>query len=1082
MGVFDNVRDVPGQLSTEALQVSLKFQPGVPAAGQATISWNIPLPDSPTSMQAYAGIVVVVRDQPVDGYNIPKHGMSYLADPTLDPDKFSGDIINGARVIGYFYEPEVMAMEGTPTTSFIVNDYDPSRNYYVCGYICDAQRRYDQGGSRAYSDRLGAADQRGTPAVQNVLLGFNTGNLKSGVLPTDGTNLIAGAKYQFQVIYDSGYPNGRDTVTNMLITIDGEDAGTYGDLVKQINMQMAVQSYRNTIISPVAPGAGMYYWDEDTQQLYQWDGTKLNLVEGVIIQPTDPSQVDPGTYWYDSDDFILYIRNNTNGWDVVPYIAFPTDPTQPDPGTWWWDGTNAWSRCGDTWCQAETVYISVTDPSCPATPVPCSFWYDTSTTALFTYANGKWEPAYAPTWDEAPNALSDGTYWFDLSDDKLYIRDTNVWVDTPVVISETDPFPNGVGPGTLWYDPENEELKERNAGNTGWDDLTVLVWPSDPTDISSCDLWFDTGVITLDPGLKQWDVINSTWNHVTPYYSQPSDPYGYPNIPTGAIWWNPETGVLSIWNGSAFEVIEPVIVFPTDPTQLDPGMAWHDTTNDLWYVWNGATWDQIHPIVSPVDPTLLPEGQLWFQTSIPHALWQWNGTGWDSIPFLTEKPALKRGYVWYDSINGLLLRWDGNKWVVIPPSVICRFDSNGNLVFQTTATGSNNVLMIPVPASIPWMASSCAIYGTGAADYINDSVSPYEYYPYGSTLSYSGFSIPISYQGMFTGLDYFGQFGYQYDAWVQFAGDTGGSNPKHPPYRALPISPNAYLWANLKPTANVLVPYSGQDGVSGTPTYDQLGVGTDGSPDERRDMMAKIRAMLGHPTATVELTEYQMNLAVQNALEIFRQKSSMAVKRACFFLDIVPYQQHYKLTNKAVEFNKIVDVMAGYRFTSAFLSSAMGAGVYGQVVLQHLYNMGTFDLLSYHLVSQYVEQLEIMFATRLTFVWNANQRTLDFHQSFSRPERILLDVTLEKTEQELFQDRYCQQWIQQYAKAEAMEMLAQVRGKFATLPGAGGAVTLNAMDLRTEAKEIKEQLMTELDDNIVQDVESYGAYGSFTIG
>jgi hypothetical protein len=290
------------------------------------------------------------------------------------------------------------------------------------------------------------------------------------------------------------------------------------------------------------------------------------------------------------------------------------------------------------------------------------------------------------------------------------------------------------------------------------------------------------------------------------------------------------------------------------------------------------------------------------------------------------------------------------------------------------------------------------------------------------------------------------------------------------------------LWANLKPTANVLVPYSGQDGVSGTPTYDQLGVGTDGSPDERRDMMAKIRAMLGHPTATVELTEYQMNLAVQNALEIFRQKSSMAVKRACFFLDIVPYQQHYKLTNKAVEFNKIVDVMAGYRFTSAFLSSAMGAGVYGQVVLQHLYNMGTFDLLSYHLVSQYVEQLEIMFATRLTFVWNANQRTLDFHQSFSRPERILLDVTLEKTEQELFQDRYCQQWIQQYAKAEAMEMLAQVRGKFATLPGAGGAVTLNAMDLRTEAKEIKEQLMTELDDNIVQDVESYGAYGSFTIG
>lgn len=1086
MGIFDNVGDAPGQLSNEALQVTLKFQPGVPSAGQATISWNIPIPDNPTAMVAYAGITVVVRSQPVDGYNIPKNGLQFVADPTLDPDKFSGDTINGARVIGYFYEPEVIAAEGTPTTSFIVSDYDPSKNYYVCGYICDAQRRYDQSGSRAYSDRLGAADQRGTPAVQNVLLNFNTTNMSNGVIPTDGTGLVAGATYQFQVIYDCGYPYGRDTVTNMLITFDGGEAGTYGDMVKLINMQMAVQCNRNTIMSPGAPGAGIYYWDASTQTLYMWNGTTLVVVPDVIVQSTDPTLVDPGTYWYDSDNFILYIRNGSMGWDVVTYMNFPTDPTQPGAGTWWWDGTHAWSRCGNTWCEAETSISSTSDPSCPATPVTCAFWYDTTTSVLYTYANGAWEQAYAVSWPEAPNALSVGTYWFNLTNNTLNIRDTlTTWANQPAIINDVDPWTlpahGGVSAGTLWYAPTTEILSQRDVTNTTWVEVPVLVWPTDPTDIVSCDLWYDTSGPT--PVLKQWDILNSTWNAVVPYYSQPSNPYDYPTLITGTIWYNPATGVLSIWNGSAFEVIEFWINFPSDPTVPPVGSVWHDTTHNLWFVWNGTSWDAIDPIISPSDPTLLPVGQLWFDTSIPNHLWRWNGTSWDNILFTTTKPSLKKGQVWYDMTTGNLMRWDGSKWYIIPPCVICRFDSQGNLVFQTTSTGSNNVLLIPVPASIPWMASSCAIYGTGSADYMNDSVSPYEFYPYGSQLNYGGFDIPITYNGLYTGLDYFGDFGYGlFDSWVQFAGDTGGSDPKHAPYRALPISPNAFLWSNLKPSANVLIPYSGQDGVSGTPTYDQLGVGTDGSPDERRDMMYKVRSMLGYPTVTVELSDSQMNLCIQNALETLRQKSSMAVKRTCFFLDISPYQQHYKLTNKAVGFNKVVDVMAGYRFTSAFLSSAMGAGVYGQVVLQHLYNMGTFDLLSYHLVSQYVEQLEIMFATRLTFVWNTNQRTLDFHQSFTRPERILLDVTLEKTEQELLQDRYSQQWIQQYAKAEAMEMLAQIRGKYANLPGAGGSLTLNALDLRTQAKEMKDQLMTELDDLIVQDVESYGAYGSFVLG
>jgi len=160
----------------------------------------------------------------------------------------------------------------------------------------------------------------------------------------------------------------------------------------------------------------------------------------------------------------------------------------------------------------------------------------------------------------------------------------------------------------------------------------------------------------------------------------------------------------------------------------------------------------------------------------------------------------------------------------------------------------------------------------------------------------------------------------------------------------------------------------------------------------------------------------------------------------------------------------------------------MGAGVYGQVVLQHLYNMGTFDLLSYHLVSSYVEQLELLFATRLVFYFNNTTRELQIYQSFNRPERILLDVTIEKPEQEIFNDRYAHRWIQQFALAEACDMLANIRGKFGNLPGAGGSVTLNASDLRAQAQDIRTKCQEEIDDYTVQNVEDYGAYGSIAIG
>ena len=144
--------------------------------------------------------------------------------------------------------------------------------------------------------------------------------------------------------------------------------------------------------------------------------------------------------------------------------------------------------------------------------------------------------------------------------------------------------------------------------------------------------------------------------------------------------------------------------------------------------------------------------------------------------------------------------------------------------------------------------------------------------------------------------------------------------------------------------------------------------------------------------------------------------------------------------------------------------------------------MGTFDLSSFYLVSQYVEQLEHLFSTRLTFSWDEDSRELDVYNSFARPERILMEATIERTEQSLFKNRWTKSWIERYALAEARIMLAEIRGKYASLPGAGGGVSLNASDLYARADLDRQELLQQLDDYVAQDIENYGMGVHLTIG
>ena len=77
-----------------------------------------------------------------------------------------------------------------------------------------------------------------------------------------------------------------------------------------------------------------------------------------------------------------------------------------------------------------------------------------------------------------------------------------------------------------------------------------------------------------------------------------------------------------------------------------------------------------------------------------------------------------------------------------------------------------------------------------------------------------------------------------------------------------------------------------------------------------------------------------------------------------------------------------------------------------------------------------------------------------FTRKISRDEKVIVEAMIERPEQELLVDRWCRQFIQNWALAELKMSLGMIRSKFSSgTPGAGGSITLNGELLISEARQ-----------------------------
>lgn len=1122
MSTFDIRPDAPGLLRVEALNVSIKFERTGPSTGR--VSWNIPTPAAGCTAdnQAYCGMLVTLDTSPASLAKAPTNGKMYASDPTADANLFAGDKIDTAFVIGAFYEDRT-------TIFFDVTGLKPNTPYFVTGYPVDCQLRYFVSGVHAYSQDFKGSGTDSTSGTQVVALAANAnptstsfnigdpGNVTpppppGGVQLTDVTGLVCGAFYDIQCQIGvipaprTPYKAGECVPQpgKYTITVDGCDASTYQDLIDELNEQFALLT--NPPQGPLPPNANAFYWNAVSQKLFQWDGFE-HVEVPVIVQATDPSIVIIGSYWYNPVTDVLQVWNGL-AWVVVVVIEHSTDPQVPVCDKTYWCKSPAgpgylWN--GTTWCE-KTTYVTTTDPSLQL-PAPCgSFWYDTDDFFLYRWNDtlGIWQVTTAIQFDEDPNALSNGVHWFD--ETNLLLKTWNVplpgWnTEANVAVQETAPTTPAIG--KFWYNPSTQELFQWNGA--AWIPMDVLVFAVDPTVRASCDLWWDTSETAGYATISYTDIPPVTPATVPAVLTGNYDftlsvdgtaPVDYTvnvlvtdsmtaiaakmeavllmdvtAIGTGfvissnttsatsaVLVTEPTTGanpdlfaaidagltgshttvstpgtdladVLKVWDvvnvqWDTVAVFYQQAIDPTLPPALVDGDLWMNPTTGDMYVWQNICFKLVECIDWPTDPTTtIPDGTVWFDGTS----WFVRLVGvWVSItPVVTtlDPTVLPVGTFWFNTTLDALNQWNGIAWVNVTYSTSPFTPAAGSNWYDT----STNTLMV-------WDGTT--------------------WVP----------GIPLA----MVELDCNGN--------LLFTDLSKGS------LSFIAVGDITLLRTLLVPF-RILNPCPGTDGVSDQPAYAELGVGTDGSNDERFKLMNEIRYELGYPVIDVELTQEQLDFCVSRAIEELRGKSGICYRHGFFFMRISAETQRYLLTNKVSGMNKIVNVQGVYRLTSAFLSSAHGAGVYGQIVLQHLYNMGTFDLLSYHIIADYVKLMEILFAARVTFTWDEHSRELWLHHRFPFTERmVLIECSTERVEQEIIADRWCRSWIRRFSVATAQEILAGIRGKFSTLPGAGGGVTLNAAELRLAATEMKTKLEQEVFDYQADKPEDYGMGAQFIFG
>lgn len=254
-------------------------------------------------------------------------------------------------------------------------------------------------------------------------------------------------------------------------------------------------------------------------------------------------------------------------------------------------------------------------------------------------------------------------------------------------------------------------------------------------------------------------------------------------------------------------------------------------------------------------------------------------------------------------------------------------------------------------------------------------------------------------------------------------------------------------------------------------SYDMYG-GDPEAPnfDHREKLKDTITQMLGAGAVEVELTDGQLEIAIDNAVANYRAWSAASKEEAFLHMKFYDSQSVYTLPTE-VEIVKRI-----YRYGNGYLSSGSGNAVdpfslafTNTYLLTSARNAGGYDLTTYDFSFQFQELVGRMFGREIIFQFNSVTKKMVVDRDIRGNEEVLLHVYHNIPEPMLFQRQQSYPWLRDWTLSEAMIMLGRNRAKFATLPGPQGTFSMDGDTLRTEGlqlqAELKERLKNREDGN-----------------
>lgn len=225
-----------------------------------------------------------------------------------------------------------------------------------------------------------------------------------------------------------------------------------------------------------------------------------------------------------------------------------------------------------------------------------------------------------------------------------------------------------------------------------------------------------------------------------------------------------------------------------------------------------------------------------------------------------------------------------------------------------------------------------------------------------------------------------------------------------------------------------------------------------------------IITQLGGGMVDVELDDTEIELAFKKAKRTFQQKGHNSYRRQFFRLPVTSCKMSYKLPTEVDTVVRVIQPSMGFNISDEFSMVAYNQ-MFGSTS-----NNQIGDWLSYEFTLQQIERWGRYNVKEIPFDYDPFRKTISFLKAPRGKNTVwLIELYTNLTDEE-YMDIL---WVQEWAMAEAKQMLGNAYRKFSQLSGPNGVVSLDGGSLIQESKQEKEQLLDDILNGVDGSVDYY---------